>query len=116
MVSLSVFNNIKILKFFYYFIDLKPFDMKKIILLIIMVTWFLCSCSNQEKSLHETLSKGNWIDLSYDFSTETLYWPNNPTGFQLGTTAEGMTPGGFYYSTFAFCAPEHGGIHYIDIA
>jgi kynurenine formamidase len=85
--------------------------MKKINLLIIMVTWFVCSCSNQEKSLQETLSKGHWIDLSYDFSTETLYWPNNPTGFRLDTTAEGMTPGGFYYSTFKFSAPEHGGTH-----
>ena len=85
--------------------------MKKINLLIIMVTWFLCSCSNQEKSLQETLSKGHWIDLSYAFSTETLYWPNNPTGFKLDTTAEGMTPAGFYYSTFKFSAPEHGGTH-----
>jgi Putative cyclase len=85
--------------------------MKKSYLLMIMVTWFLCSCSNQEKSLHETLSKGKWIDLSYDFSAEPLYWPNNPTGFKLDTTAEGMTPVGFYYSTYAFSAPEHGGTH-----
>jgi len=85
--------------------------MKKINLLLIIVTWFLCSCSNREKSLHETLSKGTWIDLSYDFSRETLYWPNNPTGFTLDTTAEGMTAGGFYYSTYKFSAPEHGGTH-----
>src|SRR4026207_634730 len=85
--------------------------MKKINPLIILVTWFLCSCSSGEKSLNATLSKGHWIDLSYDFSTETLYWPNNPTGFTLDTIAEGMTGAGFYYSTFKFCAPEHGGTH-----
>jgi len=85
--------------------------MKKNLLIIIIVTGFLCGCSNREKSLHEILSNGRWIDLSYDFSTATLYWPNNPAGFILDTTAEGITPGGFYYSTFAFCAPEHGGTH-----
>ncbi len=85
--------------------------MKKSYILIIAVGWFLCGCSRHDRSLQETLSKGNWIDLSYDFSAETLYWPNNPTGFKLDTTAEGMTPAGFYYSTFAFCAPEHGGTH-----
>jgi kynurenine formamidase len=85
--------------------------MKKYYILIVMVAWLLCSCSNHANSLRETLSRGNWIDLSYDFSAETLYWPNNPTGFKLDTTAEGMTPAGFYYSTFAFSAPEHGGTH-----
>jgi kynurenine formamidase len=85
--------------------------MRNINLLVIMLTWLICSCRNHEKSLHEALSKGNWIDLSYDFSTETLYWPNNPTGFRLDTTAEGLTPAGFYYSSFALRAPEHGGTH-----
>ena len=85
--------------------------MKKINQLIIMVTCLLCSCSTQQPSLQQTLSAGKWIDLSYDLSASTLYWPNNPTGFQLDTIAEGTTAGGFYYSTFSFCAPEHGGTH-----
>lgn len=74
----------------------------------------LAACNNkpaQEISLSEQLAKGKWIDLSYDLSEQTLYWPNNPTGFKLDTTAIGVTPAGFYYSTYAFSAPEHGGTH-----
>src|SRR4051812_23858268 len=85
---------------------LNPLSMEKINLLLITATLLVCSCNNQQKSLQETLSKGNWIDLSYDFSTETLYWPNNPTGFTLDTTAEGMTAAGFYYSTYNLSALE----------
>jgi kynurenine formamidase len=55
--------------------------------------------------------EGQWVDLTYSFSGETIYWPNNPNGFQLDTQANGMTPGGYYYSSNAFCAPEHGGTH-----
>lgn len=72
------------------------------------------ACNNkpaQEIALSEKLAKGKWIDLSYDLSEQTLYWPNNPTGFKLDTTAIGVTPAGFYYSTYAFSAPEHGGTH-----
>ena len=65
----------------------------------------------QAQDISQVLSKGKWIDLSYDLSPETLYWPNNPTGFKLDTIFEGMSPAGFYYSTYAFSAPEHGGTH-----
>lgn len=57
------------------------------------------------------LSQGKWIDLTYSFSTETLYWPNNPTGFRLDTQFNGITPAGFYYSSNAYSSPEHGGTH-----
>ncbi|WP_276504161.1 cyclase family protein [Terrimonas pollutisoli] len=71
----------------------------------------LLSCNNTEPKLSNLLNSGKWIDLSYDFSDQTLYWPNNPSGFRLDTLAEGNTEGGFYYSSFAFTAPEHGGTH-----
>jgi kynurenine formamidase len=54
-------------------------------------------------------SQGKWIDLSYAFSGETLYWPNNKITFKLDTLFNGITPGG--YSSYQFCAPEHGGTH-----
>ena len=76
--------------------------------LAVVVTFQSCSPA---KDLDDTISSGKWIDLSYDLSAQTLYWPNNPTNFKLDTTAEGITPGGFYYSTNAFSAPEHGGTH-----
>ncbi len=52
-----------------------------------------------------------WIDLTYPFSETTLYWPNNPKGFTRDTLFEGITSKGFYYSSYGFCAPEHGGTH-----
>ncbi len=69
------------------------------------------SCNEKKPSLTETLKEGKWIDLSYEFSTQTLYWPNNPTGFRMDTLSEGVTAGGYYYSSYGFNAPEHGGTH-----
>ena len=51
------------------------------------------------------------IDLTYPFDANTIYWPNNPDGFKLDTLFNGTTPGGWYYSSNAICAPEHGGTH-----
>ncbi|MEP6846723.1 MAG: cyclase family protein [Panacibacter sp.] len=85
--------------------------MKRITAVFVIATCMVTACKNQEQSLAEVLSQGKWIDLSYDLSSQTLYWPNNPTGFRLDTITEGISPGGFYYSTYAFSAPEHGGTH-----
>jgi kynurenine formamidase len=89
---------------------LKFYSMKNFIVLVFIVA-IACSEPVKEKSLPEVLAMGNWIDLSYDFSDKTLYWPNNPTGFKLDTQFNGTTPGGYYYSSNAFHAPEHGGTH-----
>ncbi|MES2776933.1 MAG: cyclase family protein [Bacteroidota bacterium] len=77
--------------------------------LLVLVT--ACSQPAKQPTLPELLAKGEWIDLSYDFSSETLYWPNNPTGFKLDTQFNGTTPAGFYYSSNALFTPEHGGTH-----
>lgn len=57
------------------------------------------------------LPRLEWIDLTYPFSAETPYWPNNPRGFEMDTLFEGHTHGGYYYSSYSFYAPEHGGTH-----
>ena len=66
-----------------------------------------------EGAIHaqESMDKLKWIDLTYPFTEKTLYWPNNPKGFELDTLHDGPTEKGFYYSSFGFCAPEHGGTH-----
>ena len=51
------------------------------------------------------------VDLTHPLGKETLYWPTSPTRFKLDTLAYGPTPGGYFYSAFAFSAPEHGGTH-----
>ena len=85
--------------------------MKPITLSVAIAACILTACNNNENSLSELLNKGKWIDLTYEFSAQTLYWPNNPSGFNLDTVANGNTPGGFFYSSYTFSAPEHGGTH-----
>lgn len=57
------------------------------------------------------LSKVRAIDLTHAFDESTLYWPTSPSAFALSTLADGETPGGYYYSSYALCTPEHGGTH-----
>lgn len=56
------------------------------------------------------LKNGKWIDLTYDFSENTIYWPTSDK-FKLETVSEGLTDKGYYYSAYKFCAAEHGGTH-----
>ncbi|MES2851015.1 MAG: cyclase family protein [Bacteroidota bacterium] len=84
--------------------------MKKLLFFSLLIA-AACSQPSKQTSLPELLATGNWVDLSYDFSSQTLYWPNNPTGFKLDTQFNGITPAGFYYSSNAFFTPEHGGTH-----
>lgn len=50
------------------------------------------------------------IDLSHDFSGETIYWVNAKE-FELDTVFKGQNPNGFYYTANNFSAAEHGGTH-----
>jgi kynurenine formamidase len=51
------------------------------------------------------------VDLTWPFDERTLYWPTSPSTFRLERLHHGQTPGGFFYSANALCAPEHGGTH-----
>ena len=51
------------------------------------------------------------VDLTHPFTPETLYWPTSPFGFKLDQLAYGPAVGGWFYSAYAFSAPEHGGTH-----
>jgi len=83
--------------------------MKKIIYIFLL---FIISCTGNktEPSLAQQLSEGKWIDLTYSFSEETLYWPTADK-FKFDTVFAGETTAGFYYEAFNFCAAEHGGTH-----
>lgn len=67
-----------------------------------------CAQPLTSKTLNDSLQ---WVDLSHNFDRSTLYWPNNPKGFEHYTDANGDTASGYYYSSFSLCAPEHGGTH-----
>ncbi|MGE0441167.1 MAG: cyclase family protein [Gemmatimonadales bacterium] len=57
------------------------------------------------------LASVRMVDLTHAFTPNTLYWPTSPSGFELKELAYGPTPGGWFYSSYAFAAPEHGGTH-----
>jgi kynurenine formamidase len=52
------------------------------------------------------------VDLSHPYNQDTLYWPTSPSRFEKQELAEGQTPGGWFYSSYAVCTPEHGGTHF----
>ena len=51
------------------------------------------------------------VDLSHEFSAETVYWPNTPLRFEHEVIFEGEREDGMFYSAFSFSMPEHGGTH-----
>lgn len=83
------------------------------VLSAILVMMVAASCSPPQQStpvkVHDLLD-GSWIDLSYAYSDETLYWPTAEK-FAQDTVAYGPTPAGFFYSAFNFRSAEHGGTH-----
>ncbi len=81
--------------------------MRKPIVYILLVCLMSISCSLRTAS---TFPAGRWVDLTHDFSEETLYWVTAEP-FKRITVAEGVTPAGFYYSAYNYSAAEHGGTH-----
>jgi kynurenine formamidase len=51
------------------------------------------------------------VDLTHSYNVDTVYWPSPPAHFKLERLHHGETAGGFFYSSNAFCTPEHGGTH-----
>ena len=76
-------------------------------IVIIAALTVLAACQSPSKSNFSPV----WIDLTYSFDSTTLYWPNNPSGFQHILDKKGVMPMGFYYSSYSLRAPEHGGTH-----
>jgi len=83
----------------------------KLILCFLPVILFITCLENKNALPGNSFHSSTWIDLTHPFSASTLYWPNNPKGFTRDTLFEGMTEKGYYYSSFDFYAPEHGGTH-----
>lgn len=53
---------------------------------------------------------GRWIDLTHDFSAETIYWPTAER-FVLEVEHHGPTEKGYFYAANRYHASEHGGTH-----
>ena len=68
----------------------------------------LCGCTSTRGV---DLASAELVDLTWPFDEKTLYWPTSPSTFEIKQLAYGRTPGGWFYSSFAVCTPEHGGTH-----
>jgi len=55
-------------------------------------------------------ANGRWIDLTHDFSTNTLYWPTAKP-FTLEVEFHAHTDKGYFYAANRYSASEHGGTH-----
>lgn len=82
-----------------------------------LIVLMLLSCNDKPsysdtKSTNENdfLLDRTIIDLTHDFSDETVYWVNAKE-FELEIVAKGETGAGFYYSANNFSGAEHGGTH-----
>ena len=90
--------------------------LKLIKLFFVFACIFIFACAGEQQSTQMKnqqqidFSNGKWIDLSHDFSSETIYWVTAKP-FERETVAEGKTDQGFYYSAYNFSAAEHGGTH-----
>jgi len=54
--------------------------------------------------------KQEWVELSYPFNNETIYWPTSLT-FKHTKVFDGFTDDGFYVSKYDISGAEHGGTH-----
>lgn len=79
--------------------------MRKIATLIILAGCLSFGCTQPA-----SFPNGTWVDLSHDFSEDTIYWVTAEP-FKRTTVAEGKTDKGFYYSAYNFSGDEHGGTH-----
>lgn len=55
-------------------------------------------------------TEGKWIDLTHEFSTNTLYWPTAKP-FALQVEFHSHTDKGYFYAANRYSASEHGGTH-----
>lgn len=83
--------------------------MRHTLLSVLVLGWL--GSPSPASSQEINLSASRVIDLTHPFDKDTVYWPTSPSGFELKPLHKGLTAGGFYYSAYAFCAPEHGGTH-----
>ncbi|AXT19498.1 cyclase family protein [Flavobacteriaceae bacterium AU392] len=91
--------------------------MKSIAVKGILFLFLFMGCKQQSNN-DETLktpvenksSKKQIIDLTHEFSEETIYWVTAKE-FELDVVAKGQTDNGYFYSANNFATAEHGGTH-----
>lgn len=77
----------------------------------LLVAMTLRAAGKAPASVPVNLAGASIVDLSHPFDERTVYWPNARSGFVLHRESFGRAPGGYFYASNDFCAPEHGGTH-----
>lgn len=90
--------------------------MNKIITLLIPAVIFISACQSNTTDLsveampNDLFAGKEIVDLSHDYSDETVYWVTSEE-FEMDTVFAGTTDKGYYYSAYNFSTAEHGGTH-----
>ncbi len=77
---------------------------------LLLLVFTAIGCKQETREIH-AFRQGKWIDLTYAFDEQSVYWPTN-IPFTHDTVFEGINDKGYYYSSFRYCAEEHGGTHF----
>lgn len=70
-----------------------------------------CESERSDASFASALGDARFVDLSYSFGPDTVYWPTERRGFELEIVARGASDGGYWYEANRMCTAEHGGTH-----
>jgi kynurenine formamidase len=85
--------------------------------MIVLLAALATGCAGQQAMTRndtgaaQILDGARVVDLTYPFDDKTIYWPTASTGFVHEMVFKGKTEGGYFYSAYNACAPEHGGTH-----
>lgn len=87
--------------------------MKQLVYLAALLLLVSCqrSTNTTSEDLINLLQQSRWVDLTYSFDENSVYWPTN-ISYTHDTVSYGMTAKGYFYSSFKFSAEEHGGTHF----
>ena len=83
----------------------------KLILIPVLVTSLVGSVGLGASGQAIDLSRSRLVDLTHPYNAQTIYWPTATTRFSLEKLAYGPAPGGYFYASYSFSTPEHGGTH-----
>src|SRR5688500_16581594 len=83
--------------------------MRRVPFLLALLT--ICACTTTTAPPPIDLARAELVDLTWPYDQHTLYWPTSPSSFEMQELAYGLTPGGYFYSSYSICTPEHGGTH-----
>ncbi len=79
-----------------------------ILISILTVAFLLTGTGNSDA---QNFSGKKLVDLTHEFSEETVFWPT-AENFKIDTVFAGITEKGYYYSAYQFSLAEHGGTHF----